>query len=135
MIAVNWLAVLAGGIGYMVVGYLWYGPLFGKMWKGLMGLTDESMKSMSMKPWTAMAWGLVSALVMSYVLTYFMAMAGVSDVMGAITMAFWVWLGFLATQSLGSYLWEGRPFQLFVLNAANQLVGLLVMAAAIVLVM
>ena len=34
---VNLLAVLAAGIVPMVVGALWYGPLFGKRWLELMG--------------------------------------------------------------------------------------------------
>src|SRR3989344_4272333 len=118
-IPIKWLAVVAAGVVNMVVGYLWYGPLFGKMWKGLMGFTDESMKSMAMKPMVAMAWGFVASLVMAYVLSRFAFVSGAIDVMGALTLAFWVWLGFLATTTIGSYLWEGKPFKLFVLCAAN----------------
>jgi len=132
-IAVNYWAVLVAGVVYMVVGYIWYGPLFGKMWKSLMGFTDESMKSMAMKPMRAMIWGLVAALVMALVLNRFVYMAGAMDVAGAWNLAFMVWLGFLATNTIGSYLWEGRPFKLFVLNAAHQLVGVFLMALVLVM--
>ena len=132
-IPINWLAVVAAGVVNMVVGYLWYGPLFGKMWKGLMGFTDESMKSMAMKPMVAMVWGFVASLVMAYVLSRFTFVSGAIDVMGALTLAFWVWLGFLATQSVGVYLWEGKSFKLFVLCAANQLVSIALMAVVLVL--
>ncbi len=132
-ILVNWWAVLAAGVVYMAVGMIWYGPLFGKMWKNLMGFSDESMKNMPLKPMTAMLWGLVAALVMAYALNYFAFLSGAIDLAGAWQLAFWVWLGFLATTSVGSYLWEGKPFKLFVLNAAAQLVSVFLMAVVLVL--
>ena len=60
-ISINWWAVLVAGVVYMVVGMVWYGPLFGKLWKSLMGFTDESVKNMPLKPMTAMVWGFVPA--------------------------------------------------------------------------
>ncbi len=30
---VNWLAVVLGAVAFFVVGALWYGPLFGKVWQ------------------------------------------------------------------------------------------------------
>ena len=132
-IAINYFAVLVAAIVSFVVGWLWYGPLFGKMWKGLMGYTDESMKAMAMKPATAMVWGFVSAFVMAYVLARFAFVYGAIDVHSALEPALWVWVGFLATTSLGGYLWEGRPLKLFVLNAAHQLVSVFLMAVVLVL--
>ena len=132
-ISINYLAVLAAGVVNMVVGYLWYGPLFGKMWKSLMGFTDESMKSMKMKPMTAMAFGFVVSLVMACALSRFVLLAGAINVMGAWQLAFWVWLGFLATTSISGFLWEGKPFSLFVLNAAEQLVAVFLMTLVLVL--
>ena len=132
-IAINYWAVLVAAIASFVVGWLWYGPLFGKMWKGLMGLTDESMKAMAMKPATAMFWGFVTSLIMAYVLANFTVVWGALGLAGAWSLAFWVWLGFLATTELGSYLWEGRPFKLFVLNAAHRLVSIFLMTVVLVL--
>ena len=134
-IAINYWAVLVAAIVSFVVGWLWYGPLFGKMWKGLMGYTDESIKAMAMKPATSMFWGFVTALITAYVLAYFLALSGVSTVEGACTLAFWIWLGFFATVALGSVLWEGKPIKLFILNAAHQLVALILMAVTLVLFM
>ena len=39
---VNWLAVLVAGIIPLVVGFLWYGPIFGKQWLSLMETTAEA---------------------------------------------------------------------------------------------
>ncbi|MEK7140551.1 MAG: DUF1761 domain-containing protein, partial [Patescibacteria group bacterium] len=132
-IPINWFAVVAAGVVNMVVGYLWYGPLFGKMWKGMMGMTDESMKAMKVSMTQAMAGGFVASLVLAYVLARFAFIAGAIDAMTAVTLAFWVWLGFMATQSIGMYLWEGKSFKLFVLCAGNQLVSVTLMALVLVL--
>jgi hypothetical protein len=41
---INYLAILASGIIMMVLGYLWYGPLFGKPWMKLAGITKSDME-------------------------------------------------------------------------------------------
>ena len=53
MPVINYWAVLASGVAAMVVGGIWYGPLFGKMWMQGMGwdpnnkeLMDKMKKSM-----------------------------------------------------------------------------------------
>ena len=40
MLEVNYLAVLIAGIVPMIVGAIWYGPLFGKRWLGYMETTE-----------------------------------------------------------------------------------------------
>ena len=38
----DYLAVLVGAIVFMVVGYIWYGPLFGRQWSAASGQPMES---------------------------------------------------------------------------------------------
>lgn len=42
-LAINWLAVLAASVSAFVVGGLWYGPIFGKAWSNVTGITDEML--------------------------------------------------------------------------------------------
>lgn len=37
IVDINYLAVIAAGVASMVVGSLWYGPLFGRKWVALSG--------------------------------------------------------------------------------------------------
>lgn len=37
---INWLAILAAASS-LVIGFLWYGPLFGKAWMKESGMTEE----------------------------------------------------------------------------------------------
>ena len=40
---VNWIAVIAAAVSAFVMGGLWYGPLFGKKWMALVGLSISRM--------------------------------------------------------------------------------------------
>lgn len=44
-VQVNWLAVALGTVFSMVLGFLWYGPLFGKLWLRTIGKKEEELKS------------------------------------------------------------------------------------------
>ncbi len=132
--SVNVLAVVVASIAGMAIGFVWYSPLaFGKTWMKLMGKSAKDMESEKKKsnmPMT-MGVGFISTLVMAYVLSLFIQYMGASTpVQGAMT-AFWAWLGFVATVTLSSVLWEGKPVKLYILNAAHYLVALLVMGAII----
>lgn len=131
-VVINYWAVLGAAIANMVVGSLWYGPLFGKKWQKLMGFTSDSMKSMKMTAPQAMFGGLITALLMAYVLAHFVAMIGIIDRAGAFQLAFWSWLGLVATTQAGSVLWEGKSWQLFCLNATQSLVSIVVMVMILV---
>ena len=41
---VNWWAVLVAGVFNMFVGYLWYGPLFGKQWLRLIEKSADELE-------------------------------------------------------------------------------------------
>ena len=125
---VNYLAVLVAAIASMVVGFLWYGPLFGNMWKQLMNITDKDMKKMKMSPRTSMILGFITTLVISCTLAYFFIYMNISGIADALTAAFLVWIGFVATVQVGAVLWENKPWKLFFLNTAHNLISLAVMA-------
>ncbi len=134
-LTINYLAVIACGVAAMVIGFLWYGPLFGKPWKKEMGYTNESMKAMKQSPNQSYAIMAVGALLQAYVLSVTL---GISEVafgplqLGmAMQGAFWLWLGFIATVQVGAVLWENKSWKLFFLNASYSFVVMQVMAAII----
>lgn len=130
---INYLAVLAAAVANMVIGFLWYGPVFGKIWVKLMGFTPEKMEEMKKKPMgKSYAIMFISSLVMAYVLAYFLAALDVSDTFGAVQFVFWAWLGFIATVVVSTVLWEGKSWQLYFFNVAYYLVSLSAMAKILV---
>jgi len=134
-VVINWWAMLGCVVAAMAIGSLWFGPLFGKMWMGLIGLTPEGMKSMKMTVAGAMFGGAVTSFLMAYVLahvyTFASAYTGMVGVTGGLTAAFWCWLGFAVPLTAGGFLWEGKSWKLWVLTAAYWLVTMLAMGAII----
>lgn len=112
----------------MAIGALWYSPvLFGKTWMALMGFNEVMMAEKKKGMAKMYVLNFIGALVMAYVFVLFAYAWNVTDVSGALRLAFWTWLGFVATVMLGSILWEGKPIKLYVLNTVYYLVSLSVM--------
>ncbi len=129
--SVNYTAILAAAVVNMVLGFLWYGPLFGKPWMKMMGYSKEDMekaKKSGMMPKLYVT-ALAGAVVMAYVLSHFLQVGGASTATAGATVGFWVWLGFIATTTLSGLLWEKKPFNLYLLNNGYYLVLLLVNGA------
>ena len=40
-VIINWYAIIAATLVGFAVGFVWYGPLFGKAWMKEIGLTEE----------------------------------------------------------------------------------------------
>lgn len=133
-ITINYAAVLVAAIVSFIVGFLWHGPVFGKQWMKLSGITEKEMKEaqkQSMAPRILGAF--VQQLVMSFVLAHFVYAWNVTDLSGALQLAFWIWLGFIATVLLNGVLWEKRTVNLYLFNIVYHFVALAVMTAVLAL--
>lgn len=131
-VSINYLAVLACAIASMSIGSVWYGPLFGKQWIKLSEMSPEKMQAAKSKGMgKSYALMFVGSLIMAYVLAHALVFAATylktSGVSAGLTAGFWNWLGFIAPVTLGTVLWDGKPWKLWILNNAYQLVTLLVM--------
>ncbi len=130
---VNLVRVLIAAIVSMIVGSLWYGPLFGKTWMKLMGINKNSInKSKKKGMWKSYLVMFIGSLINFSVLGILVSVFGATNVSGAMKVGFLVWIGFVLPLMLGSVLWEGKPVKLYFLNAAYQLVMLLIASAIMV---
>lgn len=138
MVPVNYWAILASAVWAMVVGSLWYGPLFGKTWMKLMGINKEKIKAMPQNE-MAKLYGiqLVGSLAMAFVLSHAIVFASTylntSGVAAGLQTGFWNWLGFVAPVTIGSVLWEGKSWKLWFLNSGNYLLTLVGMGIILAL--
>lgn len=132
---INYLAVLVAAIASMVLGFAWFGPLFGKQWIALMKFDKKKVEEAKKKGMGAKTWVLmiIGTLVTSYVLAHFVDYLDATNFAGALQAGFWIWFGFFAPVMLGMVLWEGKPWNLYFLVAAYHLVNLLVMASILAL--
>ncbi|MBI2130778.1 DUF1761 domain-containing protein [Candidatus Woesearchaeota archaeon] len=127
-VEINYLAVLVAAIVNMVIGALWYSPvLFGNLWAKLSGMDKKSTGKPKQKGMAKLYLAaFVSTLVMSFVLAHFIAYTESTTVSDGMQAGFWLWLGFIATVSIGGVLWENKPMKLWFLNNAYNLFSLLV---------
>ena len=131
-VPINYVAVLVSAIASMALGFVWYGPLFGKQWMALSGMTQEKIQAVKAKGMgSTYAIAFVGALVMSYVLAHALVFASAymkaEGIQAGLAVGFWNWLGFIAPVTLGMVLWDGKPWKLWALINGYNLVSLLVM--------
>ena len=130
IVSVNYLAVLAAAVAGFVVGFLWFGPLFGKQYMALMNLDKKKMKEAKKKGMgKTLTVAFLSTLLMSYILAHFVGYVQATTIVDGIVLAFWLWLGFFATTELGMILWEGKPFKLYAIKTLHNLATLAIMGA------
>ena len=137
-VPINYLAVLACGVASMILGAIWYGPLFGKQWIALSGLSRERLEAQKAKGMgKSYAIMFIGSLLMAYILSHALVFAmnylGTEGISAGLQTGFWNWLGFIAPVTLGSVLWDGKPWKLWVLNNAYNLLSLLVMGVILAL--
>lgn len=130
-VPINYFAVLLCGISNMAIGFLWYGPLFGKEWMSLVGFTPEKMakaKNSMSQTYAAM---FISSLVMAYVLAHFVwyAAPGSLTLFISIKTALWAWIGFVGPVSMTKFLFspERKPIKLLFIETAYHLASLIMM--------
>lgn len=128
----NWIEIIAAAVTANVLGFLWYGPIFGKQWIKLTGMTETKIKEAKAKGMTkSYAIMMVSAVVMAYVLSMFIGNAGANTLTDGAMVGFWAWLGFAATIQLSKVLWGDESYNLYYLETGYYLVSLLLMGAII----
>jgi hypothetical protein len=139
VIPINYLAIVAAVAASFVFGFLWHGPLFGKKWASLMGMSMDKKPDMGMmlRP---MLLTLFGTLLTSYVLvhtthiwrasTWGAGADSASYVYGFLS-GFFTWLGFYVPVFLSTVAWEGRSWGLFLLNVSYHFINLQIIAMII----
>ncbi len=135
-ISVNYFAVIVAAIVNMVVGFLWFGPIFGKQWVKMMGWTPEQIKEAQKKGMTksyiiAIIGSLLTAWVIAELTVTLGSYLGLSGVMAGLKAGFIGWIGFVVPVGLSTVAWEGKSWNLWLLNVGYYLVALLLMGAII----
>lgn len=145
---INYWAVFVCAVLSMVIGFLWYGPLFGKKWMEINELSpDDLAKREAMQKSAGPLYGvqfvlsLLQLVVLSLFLTAYYRYANLigscveigkcTDQMGTyVFSSFLIWLGFVMPTVAGLSMWNAKPakvrWMLFGLSAGYQLVSFIV---------
>ena len=125
-----YIKILVSAIVGFLFGWLWYGPFFGKRWMKLMssGFGKKSISSKKIKPAVAMILGFLSTVLTAYILSLFINSLRAATITEGLWVGLWLWLGFIATTTLGTVLWENKSVKIYFLNNAYYLLNIEIMA-------
>jgi len=116
---INWLAVLVAAIATFVLGGLWYGPLFGRIWRVAEGQTAPPPKG---EKHPAFVYGLSFVLMLVAAAALAVALEPDPNVPRSVTVGLAVGIGWVATAFGVNYLFAGRRFALFAVDAGYNIV-------------
>ena len=124
---VNILAVLAAAVATMVIGGIWYGPIFGKTWLKVHGYSKERLAEMQKGMGKTYGLSFVCYVVMGVMMALLIAATGWRGIAGGVHIGLVCWLGFAATIGLTAHLFSERKPAAYLLDAGYQLVYMVVM--------
>ena len=124
-VSINWLAIIIAAVSAFIVGALWYGPLFGKTWQKLVGLSDKDVQKGVAKTFGT---AFVLTFIMSIVLAFFI---GDNDLSFGLFAGLAAGIGWVATAIGVNYLFEHKPLKLYLINAGYNIVIFALMGAII----
>jgi len=121
--SVNWIAVLVAVVLLEVLGYLWYGPLFGARWLAALGhAADKSNMT------TAYTLGAANTVIIVLGLSWLLQRLGAASLQAALGAALAAWFFFNFTTMAVDYLYIGLSAELVAINMGYQLAAYLLAA-------
>ena len=132
MVQVAFFPILIAGIVSVLIGWGWYHPMvFGSAWMRMSNVTPEmAERGKKRMPLMALV-GLFASMLVAWVMNYIGILLAVYDIVGAVVLGFWCWVGFVAPTMLGMVLWEQKPFRLYLINSLYWLVSFVAMAVVL----
>lgn len=136
MFSINILSVFVAAAVAFVLGFLFHGPLSGKLWMKLANIHSTGNEKMS-DMYGKMFWNFVVNVITASVMAMIFSLVFTSSLMGPATwfrgaiMGIWLWLGFLVTSSSIEVIWMGRSWRLWLFEAGCSLVVMATIGAII----
>jgi hypothetical protein len=114
---VNWLAIIVAAVATFILGGVWYGPLFGRVWRA----TDDRPEQPQAKH-PAHVYGLSFVLMLVAAAVLAIALGPQPDLVRSIAVGLTVGAGWVATSFGVNYLFAGRRLALFAVDAGYNVV-------------
>jgi hypothetical protein len=136
MTSINLIAVSIATVVAFVLGFLFHGPVAGKLWMKLANIHptgNEKFKDMIPQ----MLWNLLVQFVTAFVLAVIYLFAssspyiGGKGILGGVILAIILWLGFLVTSSSIEVIWMGRNYKLWLFEVVSSFIVMVTMGAII----
>jgi hypothetical protein len=129
---INWLAFAVAAVAYFALGAIWYSVLFGKQWIALNKIDMSDPNAKKGVGGVFLASFIMMALTSLGIAILVARLAPPMEVMSGIKIGLIASLFAITTMCI-NYIYEKRPFGLYLIHGGYALVGLI--AASIIIVM
>ncbi|MBT9472912.1 MAG: DUF1761 domain-containing protein [Pseudomonadota bacterium] len=126
---INWIAVVVAFVLLEILGFLWYGPLFGARWMAEQG-TPSDPKSEQF----ALGVGALVTILTVLGLAWLLRRLGATSLQAGLSAAFAAWVFFNFTTMALDYLFMGQTVVFVAINMGYQLVSYLIAGAVLGLI-
>ena len=131
--AINWLAVVVATIFAMAFGMLYYMPFaVGKIWMATIGTTTEEMAARGSHA-QAFAVAIAGAILSVTAIALLVQLSGADSFVGGLIVGAIVAVGLVLAPMATAYIFEGRPLKLYIINAAENSLSLIVISLILTL--
>jgi uncharacterized membrane protein len=124
---INFLAVLLSGVANMVIGFVWYGPLFSKAWMKEVGLSEKEIGS---GPGMGYLYTFIAALVSAAVTSLLVNRLGTTAVLDGAFLGLLLGVGYVATTFASNYVFAQKSVRLYLIDTGYQVLA--IVAAAVI---
>ncbi len=125
-IEVNYLAIAAGAVFSMVLGAVWYGPIFGKKWMEIIGVNPDDQEAMKKMQKSAGPLYVVQFLLTLFQVLVLAHLIADTEIAGGVERSLWIWAAFVIPTMAGAVMWTNQSRQLkwarFLIQGGYQLV-------------
>ena len=123
----NYLAVVIAAVAGMMAGAAWYGML-AKQWMAASGVSEEEAQQSDPKIYVV---ALIAQLAIAYVLAGLIGHLGTHTIWGGVISALFCWAGFTLAPMAVNHRFQGKGWNLTVIDAGYWLVVFVLQGAII----
>lgn len=127
---INYWAILAGAVLSMIIGFVWYGPIFGKKWMQIIGVDNNDQAKIKEMQKNSGPLYLVQLLLTLFQVLVLAHLIADTQIVGGIERALWIWAAFIIPTQAGAIMWTNKTktlkWQQFLIQGGYQLIMFLV---------
>ncbi len=126
LLDVNYFAVVIGVILNIIIGAFWYSPKFlGIPWAKAHNFDLETLKP---TPFHYVG-AIIVGFILAWTLAAFISALHAHTAVEGMKVAFFAWLGFIATTHFSGVIWAKKPLNAYFIDVGGLLVSMILMGA------
>lgn len=129
-ITVNYWAIASGAVLSMIIGAIWYGPLFGNKWMEIVGVNPADLEARKKMQKTAGPLYAVQFILTLFQVLVLAHLVADTKLVGGLERSLWIWAAFIIPTLAGAVMWTNESSKLkwarFLIQGGYQLVMFIV---------